>query len=84
MLVLAMTTIAAEANKKPDLAFLEYLASLEKVDGKLVGPMDMLEADEFNKPLAKPAGEKTSERKPLDDPKVKLENPSVKEDKDNE
>lgn len=46
MLVLALTTMAAEKQKKPDLAFLEYLASLEKVDGKLVGPIDMLENEE--------------------------------------
>lgn len=59
MLILALMTLAAESDKKPSMAFLEYLASLEKVDGKLVGPMDMLEdekPEKTNAPLSKANG----------------------------
>lgn len=45
MLTLALLTMAADSDKKPSMAFLEYLASLEKVDGKLVGPMDLLDQE---------------------------------------
>ncbi len=35
------TEINENANQMPSMAFLEYLAELDEVDGKLVGPIDL-------------------------------------------
>lgn len=47
MLVLALSSLAATEKKVPSLAFLEYLAELEKVEDGYVGPLDMLDTKEL-------------------------------------
>ena len=39
-------TSVSKADEAPSLAFLEYLAELQQVDGKWVSPMDMLDNKE--------------------------------------
>ena len=43
LLILACVPLQAQekVDKLPSIAFLEYLAELEEVDGKLLGPQDM-------------------------------------------
>ena len=79
MLTLALFTLAAESDKKPSMAFLEYLASLEKVDGKLVGPMDMLDQDsqeklKTDKPISKQINKTDAAEKALSEVKLTTEN----------
>ena len=55
----------------PSLAFLEYLAELQKVDGKWVSPMDMLdEHDSKLQAIGENQPQQSKEKKDGDDKKV--------------
>ena len=51
--MMALMTLPVMADKhktadKPDLAFLEFLAEMEEVEGELVAPVDLLELQQLS------------------------------------